>query len=449
MLDNIFQTNTRESLTYFSASFVIWFVCLGLLPSIIIYNIKLKRPQWLKETARCFLSFLLSLGLVISIGIFYYQSFVTTLRNHHELQKMITPVNLLYSLGHYVNDTYLQKPQPYQKLGLDATQQRPNAITKPQIIMLVIGETARSQNYQSYHYPRDTNAFTQALGLLSFQHTTSCGTATAVSLPCLFSTLTRENFSNTVADNQDNLLDIIKRVGVNTVWFDNNTGCKGVCKNITTIETNPNENNLDEVLLDPIQKTLNNLPSKDTLIVVHLLGSHGPDYYHRYPKAHLHYTPDCERNDIQHCSRDALINTYDNTIRYSDFMVSEFIRLLKQKQGQYDTSLIYISDHGESLGEHGLYLHGTPYALAPIQQTHIPFMAWLPDNVINAQQLNQQCLKEKALHAHMSHDNIFHSMLGLLHIETALYQPKLDIFANCRDLTPSTSHGLSAGSSDL
>ena len=161
-----------------------------------------------------------------------------------------------------------------------------------------------------------------------------------------------------------------------------------------------------------------------------MMGSHGPTYFKRYPKKHKKFIPDYNRSDIQNCSPEELVNTHDNTIAYTDFVLSQVIEQLNLLPNDVNKSMIYISDHGESLGESGAYLHGFPYAFSPKEQRHIPMLLWISQT--NKQKNNTtECLKQLADNESYNHDNVYHSMLGLLDINSSTYQKSLDIFSQC------------------
>jgi lipid A ethanolaminephosphotransferase len=187
---------------------------------------------------------------------------------------------------------------------------------------------------------------------------------------------------------------------------------------------------LDEALLLPLADKLKHLTHQDTLIVLHMMGSHGPTYFKRYADKQRLFTPDCQRSDIQNCSHQSLVNTYDNTIAYSDFVLSEIILQLDALAvvENVQTTMLYVSDHGESLGEKGLYLHGMPYALAPTEQTHVPLLLWQNDAQASS---NVECLQAVSSEP-ISHDNLFDMLLGITSVRSTTYQADSDILAKCR-----------------
>ena len=440
MLVNVLQTNYNEATSYLNFSVFAWLFFLGIVPAIIIYKANIIHAIWYKDILFKITSILISLLTVAIIAMIYYQDYASIKRNNPHLNKMIIPLQFIYSSGEYINKTYFVTARAYQQLGLDAENNNSHANGKNNLLVFVVGETARSMNYQLNGYFKDTNQYTKDLDLISFKHVSSCGTNTAVSVPCMFSNLTHENYSAIAANSQDNLLDVLQHAGLNVLWVDNNSGCNQVCKNVTTINIST-ENDyqwcdgnscVDEVLLANLQTQINSLAEKDSVIVLHVMGSHGPTYYKRCPQEHQHFKPGCFRSDIQNCTAEELLNTYDNSILYTDFVLNEIINLLRKNNKHWDTSVIYVSDHGESLGEKHLYLHGLPYNLAPKEQTHVPYITWFSKSFIRTKKINMDCLRNKAAIDHYSHDNIFSSILGLMDISTKEYNQTQDIFYSCR-----------------
>ena len=191
-------------------------------------------------------------------------------------------------------------------------------------------------------------------------------------------------------------------------------------------------NCFDEILLDGLEQRLHDLPSKtkDVFLVLHLKGSHGPAYFKRYPKAFEKFLPTCQSNEFSACDETSIRNAYDNTIVYTDHVLAQLISLLKGQEHRFTTAMLYVSDHGESLGENGLFLHGMPYAFAPKEQTRIPMLAWLSPQFTSHEHWSVSCVHQQNA-VSRSHDNVYHTILGLLDIETNVYQPELDIFKPC------------------
>ena len=439
MIENIIETTPQEAYSYLNVPLLLWLMFMGIIPAILLFLIKIEyTDKWYKGLAHRLLSMFVSLVLIAGVAALYYQDYASIGRNNHTLRKEIIPANYVYSIFHYVKDTYFNTKMPFRALGDDA--KRVIRDGKPTLMFLVIGETARSQNFSMNGYPRDTNAFTSKTGgVISFRDMHSCGTATAVSVPCMFSDMSRSEFDGKKAARSENVLDIVQKTGVSLLWKENDGGCKGVCSHIPTIEITPTDNNTlcdgktcyDGVLLDNLDTEIASMVG-DKLIAFHMIGSHGPTYYLRYPAEHRHFTPECARSDIENCTQEQLINTYDNTIRYTDYVIAQLIEKLKQYRAEYNTVLLYVSDHGESLGERGLYLHGTPYKLAPNQQTHIPMLLWMSPGFIADKNINTECLQQNAVSKPYSHDNFFSSLLGLWDITSSVYHPDSDMFSKCR-----------------
>lgn len=433
MVQNIFETDISEAHTYLNQSAALCFLIAGLLPAFLVYRVEIQYEGFtadLKE--RAMLLFIAFVGVSI-IAVSFYSNFASVGRNNKELKKFLIPSQFLDSSIKYVKRTYLETPLEFKVFDTKPTLINEN---KKQIFVLVVGETARAENFSSNGYERTTNRYTKPLNMTAYKHVSSCGTATAVSVPCMFSVLNRENFDNKAAFNQQNMLDIIQQAGVDVVWIDNNSGCKGVCVRVKHEQIDHTQHNnmcdgefcLDEMLIPALNQKLKDVKSNKVLIVMHMMGSHGPTYFRRYPQAQRLFTPDCPRSDIQSCTQEELINTYDNTIAYTDFVLAQSIAELKKLPDEVSTGLLYISDHGESLGELGAYLHGFPYSLAPSQQTHVPLLTWFRDD-----DRDLSCEKQLADSAQLSHDNLFHTMLGIIGVATTVYDNKLDMLHMCKN----------------
>jgi len=255
----------------------------------------------------------------------------------------------------------------------------------------------------------------------------------------MFSNMPRAHYDDQLASHQEGMLDIIQRAGVQVLWNDNDGGCKGACDRVPHQDMSSlNLPNMchdgecyDDVLFHGIEDYIKNLKGNG-VIVLHTIGSHGPTYYNRYPAQFKKFTPTCDTSQIQDCSQEQLVNTYDNTILYIDYIVDKAINVLKAHQDEYTTSLVYLSDHGESLGENGAYLHGMPYAIAPDVQKHVPMLIWLSPDYQQRYGVSKSCLDQQAAHQGYSQDNLFSTMLGLTGIQTTEYQPADDILSACR-----------------
>lgn len=439
MLVNIVETNTSEATSYISFASIGWITAFGIVPALAILFVPISKKGVLHLFGTKLLSVVISLVAIGAIAAGYYQDYASIGRNNSYLKRVIIPTHFVYSGYQLVKDRYFSEPIPYKQIGLDAVQEPKANPDKPDLLVFVLGETARAQNFEYTGYPRETNAFTkQEEDVVFFKDVSSCGTATAVSVPCMFSNMTRDNFDREQADNQDDVVDILSRAGIDVYWKENDGGDKGVAKHIHRTEVNNQRVDdlcngstcFDMALLEGMDGEIADMKG-DRVIALHIIGSHGPTYFQRYPKDMAYFQPDCPRADIENCSVEEIVNTYDNTIRYTDYVLSQLIKKLKALEGQYNTALFFISDHGESLGENGLFLHGMPYALAPETQTRVPMLFWSSPGFDEDKGLDKQCLQSNTDKPY-SQDNLFHSLLGLMDVKTNAYDGKMDIFSPCR-----------------
>lgn len=430
MIQNIVETNSGEALSYLNIGFTLFFIfiCLG---SVVVV-VKKQPPESLIARVKSVGKLnVIAVVAIAAIAGFLYKDYASVGRNNRHLSKYIVPFAFYDASYKFVRDTYLSPPLPFRTLDGEPVLKTNHRAT-PRTLVVVVGETARADKFSLNGYARDTNAMLATQDVVSFSDVTSCGTATAVSVPCMFSRLNREDYSTRMAESQDNVLDIINRAGADTLWIDNNSSCKGVCERIEHIVYDPSRDPqycdgdycLDAVLLELLNTSLSQQDGRPRVLVLHMIGSHGPTYYRRYPPEFKKFEPDCPRSDIQNCSQDQLTNTYDNTIAYTDFILSNIIERLSTVP---NSAMLYVSDHGESLGENGIYLHGFPYSLAPTEQTDIPMIYWDSwfDNAAY-----KQCVMGKRSTS-LSHDNMFDLMLGLSGVHSTTYNAKSDVLSDC------------------
>ncbi|WP_347904613.1 phosphoethanolamine--lipid A transferase [Pseudomonas purpurea] len=439
MFRNFAETNTTEVRDLLSLKLLAYIVLLGVLPSWLVWKTPINYRRWYRELLSKLLVGIVSVSAIGAVALINYQGLASLFRNHHELHLMVVPSNYIGASIGYVSEQVVSARQPFVKIGEDA-KKNPDwqAHTRKSLTVLVVGESARAQNFGILGYDRDTTPqLSQENGLIAFTDVHSCGTETAVSVPCMFSNMGRKDYNASKAKNQEGLLDVLQRAGLQVIWRDNQSGCKGTCDRVTVEDVSnlkdpalcANSECRDEILLQGLQHFIDTL-DKDTVLVLHQMGSHGPEYFKRYPKAFERFTPVCESNALNNCSRDSIVNGYDNTLLYTDHVLSMLIDLLRSNQEKVDTAMLYLSDHGESLGEYNLYLHGTPYMLAPEQQKHVAMFAWFSDSYQKAFSLDTQCLQRNR-NKPLSQDNLFHSMLGLLKINSSVYNVRQDLFAVC------------------
>jgi lipid A ethanolaminephosphotransferase len=441
MMANILKTTPTEATSYFNWRAAAWIFATGILPALYIGFVRITYKPFHQELPRKLLLMAGMVAITLMIAAFQYKVYASIARNHPKLQKDIVPTYFISGTVKYIKNTYFREDIAYRPIGDGAIREPEKA---KYLTVVIIGETARMQNYQWHGYKRETNAYTKAIPhMMAFNNTSSCGTATEVSVPCMLSLLGKENYSLDKAESQDNVIDVLKKAGVQSIWIDNNTGCKDTCRHIdhmtlasgyqTFLNERPHcsdEECHDDLILSYIDNIVDTFKGKDGVIYFHLMGSHGPTYYKRYPASFARFKPTCDTSDLQNCTREEIINVYDNTILFTDYVIAEIIKKL-QTYPHYKTSLIYMSDHGESLGEKGLYLHGMPYAVAPDTQTHVPFLMWMSDHMRAHKKLDMACMAREGESGGYSHDNLSHTILGLMDIESKTYRPEMDVLHEC------------------
>lgn len=438
MLKNTLQTDFKESKELISVGLIMCVLLLGVLPCAWVISRQHTAVRWSQRLVRNAVCAVLALLLAI-LGTYAVKGDVATLmRNHTKVRYMMTPFNIVYGGIRLVQGE--AKALPFVSLGqASVADELPAAMP---VMVLVVGETARSDHFSLNGYARNTNPALAQHGVLSFNNVWSCGTNTADSVPCMFSHLGREQFFKRAA-NYDNLLDVLQTAGYSVLWLENNSGCKGVCARVST-ETSSKaqhpthctaEGCFDEILSVDLAKRVQTLrsaqpASRGVVVLLHQLGSHGPAYFKRSPQDSKPFKPECATNVLQSCDIPSIINAYDNSIAYTDRFLAGIIDQLKTLPASYAPSMVYMSDHGESLGEKGTYLHGLPYAIAPDAQKHIPLIMWFSTALQSQRGLRAGCMKDQ-ISTELSHDYLFHSVLSLLNVRSASYKPELDWFKPC------------------
>lgn len=440
MITNIMDTTPAESLALMNPRMLIVLFLSGILMAILAFwtDVKKSVPVW-KNVAWRVASLTISVALIALVALLFYKDYASLFRNNKELVKSLSPSNsIVASLSYYSHRE--RANLPLVKIGEDA-HQAPQMLTgaKKNLTILVVGETSRAENSSLGGYPRPTNPLLAKDDVVYFPNTASCGTSTAVSVPCMFSNMPRAHYDDTLASHQEGLLDIIQRAGLSVLWNENDAGCKGACDRVPHQDMTSLDlpgmcikgECYDEVLFHGMEDYIRQLKGNG-IIVIHTIGSHGPTYNHRYPPAFRKFVPTCETSQIQECSQQQLVNTYDNTLLYADYIVDKAIKVLQAHQDNFTTSLVYLSDHGESLGENGAYLHGLPYAIAPKVQKHVPMLIWLSPDYQQRYAVDTKCLNQRASTQEYSQDNLFSTLLGMTGVQTHEYVASDDILTACR-----------------
>lgn len=444
MLINVMQTDAHEASALLSPRLVLAVLGLGVLPAIVVWRFPVDYGRWPRRAAQNLLLCLSAIALLLAVAMATFQPLSSTMRNHKQVRYLINPLNSVYAAG-WIATSPLRRDESFiEPVGQDARAATVSPGKLPPLLVLVLGETGRSGNFGLNGYARDTTPELARENVTSLRNAWSCGTSTAASVPCMFSHLGKEDFEAR-KHNYEGLLDVVQRAGMAVLWLDNQSGCKGTCERVPHADTArlqhprlcPGDVCQDGILLEGLDERIAALAperrARGVLVVMHQMGSHGPAYYLRSPQAYKRFQPECTSNNLQDCSRESLVNAYDNSIAYTDHFLASTINWLNDHQAGYDTAMVYVADHGESLGENNLYLHGLPYAIAPDVQKRVPWITWLSRGYEQRAAITTECLKGTR-DAHVTHDSYFHSVLGLLGIQTRLYNRKLDVYAPCASL---------------
>lgn len=435
MVLNVFATNSKETLELLTFKLPVYLIFGFILPT--IYLLKFSKigldkqlslkTFFIQRLTSIFLPFVLALILIYSSGSFYASFF----REHKSIRYYANPSYWMYSSVFATTKLISGQNKQFVSYGLDARV--PAEDVKRDLVILVIGETARRDHFSLNGYHRKTNPLLEKEDVISFKNATSCGTATAISVPCMFSHVGRQSFDLAEAKNMDNALDVLTHTGVVSVlWRDNNSDSKGVANRV--VFENYRDSNINPIcddiecrdvgMLSGLESYIKKTTTKDILIVLHQMGNHGPAYFKRYPKEFEVFKEACESADLEECSSEKIIDAYDNGILYTDYFLFQTITFLKKYAKNFNAALFYISDHGESLGEKGIYLHSMPYMIAPKEQIEVPIILWMND------EFKKMYSWKKImgdLERPLSHDNLFHTLLGLFEVNTQVYDHKKDI----------------------
>lgn len=428
MLRNVLETDWREASELLTGTLLWEMLWRGVLPSALVIAVEVRRVSWQEATKELAIQ---TVGVAsvcaLSLAAFFAE-YAAAARNQRELRHLLTPSNIV-NAGWGLWKQRSSRSVDLVKIAGDASR-RPTSGTRPRLVVLVVGETARAASFSMAGYGRETNAALKQAEGVYLGSALACGTDTATSLPCMFSDLGVNNFTVEAALGQENVLDVLQRVGVKVAWIENNSGCKGVCSRVPTQRLSGSScvknQCLDEELVPTLAAQVSGTQG-DRLVVLHMLGSHGPAYYLRHPSRCRHFEPTCDTADLQRCSVEALRNSYDNTIAYTSEVLADLIGKLREASDRVDSVLLYVSDHGESLGEGNVYLHGLPKAIAPDEQKRVPIVAWASAGA--SAQLRPLAEVARAVGNGATHDNLFHTLLGLFQVQTVVYRADLDLLS--------------------
>jgi lipid A ethanolaminephosphotransferase len=439
ILRAVFRTDVAEASELFSWGMLPHLLMYAALPLVLLWQVQIKRRTMARALVARAATLVGALVLLVGSLLLVFQDFSALMRNNKDLRYLITPANVLYSSARVLVADTRRASKPRAVVGADARLGASWAArTRPALVVIAVGETARAANWGLSGYARQTTPELAQLDVLNFRDVSACGTDTETSLPCMFSAVGRRDYDEDRIRGSESLLHVLERAGFDVLWRDNQSGCKGTCDGLPLQQIDAKQmpelcadgRCLDEALLRGLDTVARD--AKGNLVVVlHMLGNHGPTYFKRYPEAFRRFTPTCDTGELRKCSRQEIVNAYDNALLYTDHILARIIAFLKEREAKFDTAMLYVSDHGESLGESGLYLHGMPYAIAPKEQTRVPMVWWLSADFTRSFGLDGDCLATQAAKP-WGHDQLFHSVLGLLQVDTSVYDRGLDISAVCR-----------------
>lgn len=432
VIKSVFETTYGEATQYLNIHLVFWNVFFLILSAAFVFFIQIEKKSLYRRAIECTKIFSFALIVLLVLATLFYKDYASFLRNNRQVRHLINPVSPLVQTVKYWKNRNFPKTDAFVAIGGDAQLKKFRG-KKKKLVVFVLGETARSDHFSLNGYKRNpTTPELERLPVVSIANASSCGTATAVSVPCIFSDLGRQNFEGETAGYRGNLLDVVEQAGYKVTWIDNNSGCQGVCKRVVEIDLTrfknpelcPGATCYDGILVNALKEIA--ADPQDQFIVLHMLGSHGPSYYMRYPEEYKKFVPSCETSELSRCSREEVVNAYDNTIYYTDKVLKDVISYLGTMAAERDTAMVYVSDHGESLGENGIYLHSLPYFLAPQEQKQIPMIFWFSEG-FRKQKLKGALAEPESELCTFSHDFVFSTMLDILDIETTEYEPDLDL----------------------
>lgn len=405
MIGNILNTNYSESSSFFSIKLVIYIILFGVLPAIYITKVKIISVPWKKFAITSSLTLLFCLVLVLANA----SNWLWIDKNSKTLGALAMPWSYSVNTALFYKD----KSKSNEKEIL-----LPNATindNQKSVVILVIGESARRENFSLYGYKKNTNPLLSKTPNVFHFDATSCATYTTAGVKCILE-----------HTNTDKLYEILPnylyRNNVDVIWRTTNWGEPPVhikdYQNKEALMQNckGDECNYDEVLLTGLKDQILASKKNKILIVLHTSTSHGPTYSKKYPAQFETFKPVCNSVELGNCSQTELINAYDNTIVYTDYILSKVIEDLKQLK-EFKSTMMFVSDHGESLGEKNLYMHGVPISIAPKEQYEIPFIVWVSDG-------SKQVKPNKML----SQNHVFHSVLNFLNIQSPIYNEEMNIF---------------------
>ena len=390
MARNVISTDVHEASAYFSAGTLLLALAAGL-PPVLAASAADMTPAGLRPAA--VRGGVAILALAAGAGALFTQmnTLAAVMRNDKALRYLITPVNVPYSLAATLARD--ASPDAAQKRIVDPKPEFSVRLSRPAVLLVVIGETTRSANW----------------GLAGYARSRIIG--------------------------EEALPSLLARAGAHVVWVDNQSGCKGTCAGTEVRSPDPKSaacasgRCFDGVLLDELDADLANLPAdRPTVLFYHMYGEHGPRYHADSPAHAKVWTPECTDADLGACTKESIINAYDNAVRYTDGVLAGLVKRLKART-DIDAGFVYVSDHGESLGEGGLYLHGAPYFMAPSEQIRVPMVMWLSKDWSRTFGFDAANLAREPAGG-VTHEHLYSTVLGMLGVQSTTRRPRWDLTDN-------------------
>jgi len=418
MMGNVLNTNFAEAAEFLHPMLLGYLLVVGVLPCWLVARVRIRRSS----RSRLALAVLACLSLAAIAAYLSGPAWPWIDQNSKRVGGLILPWSYLINGARHVLSRVLtsetQVPLPPATF----------ASSEKTVVILVIGEAARARNFALYGYPRPTNPLLSRAGVIPLRNASACATYTNAAIRCILSNL---GSGSAFSRPYEPLPSYLQRSGVDVIWRSHNFGEPPIkvqsyqrAGDLAPSCTGPHCA-YDEVLLAGLEPRIRASPRRNVLVVLHQSGSHGPAYYTKYPPEFERFTPVCKSVELSRCTPQQLLNAYDNTIVYEDYFLSQTIGVLKKLQNTR-ALLIYISDHGESLGEHGWYLHGVPYSIAPEEQKKVPFILWMSAEFSRSNAVPAARLAAQPAH---SQRDVFHTIMGAFSMRSDAYQPEFDVLS--------------------
>jgi len=403
MMGNVFNTNYSEATSYFSIDSVLYLLLLGLLPCILTIAAKVD----MGSVKRFFANMGIALAVISGVAFGNMSNWPWIDRHAPVIGSLLMPwsytVNAVrFKIGEYERNR--------KEILLPDASIRDD---EKSAVVLVIGESDRRDHFSLYGYQRQTNPLMEQIPQLKAFEANSAATYTTAGVKAILDFMQTDNL-------YEILPNYLTRTGVNVIWRASNWGESPLhVSEYAKIEDLSTEKPLyDEVLFRGVDSLILSSSKNKVLVVLHTSTSHGPSYYTKYPPEFERFTPVAKEVEMAKCSREEVTNAYDNTILYTDYLFAGLVSSLGEVASQgWKCCAIFVGDHGESLGENGLYMHGVPIYMAPAEQYEIPFIVWSSDPSIEAR-----------AEGTLSQYHVFHSVLDFLHVDSPVYNEKLDLF---------------------